>query len=492
MRDRTHGPIRGPFEERSSSGTVFHLPEETGGEGSDSSRAGGMRVGKVYRLVAVALALSVALVPGMFMNDDGPWNQAENDLTMPSAEGAVPTGPASDASKAVTTDMRSWTVAVYWDADNNLESITDAMVGLWLDSLTDRTDVAMSIYIDRLYGPANVSTVTEDGWTEALALGEVNSSDPDTLSSFIEFTVTEPTLAAENYILILQDHGLGYLGTLCDESEPVKAWMSIDGIRSAMLDAADSTGEKVDIVALDACCMSTVEVAYELRDTASYLVSSELTVPFDGLNYLALLSGLSEDPGISPTDLACKMVDDYGDWYSAPLGTYPTLYPYMQDFGTLSAVDLTKMSALGDAIAAFTEAILPKDGSLVTPLNIATNHNFVFKWENNMCVGFNADLMGMFAELATTVRDTHPEVAALCDDIVDAAQDAIVKNWASWRFHGTPTGISIFTPPGVGIYDVYWDGLCRVYDQLGLDFVDDTRWDEVLKSYYLANKCAGV
>jgi hypothetical protein len=100
--------------------------------------------------------------------------------------------------------------------------------------------------------------------------------------------------------------------------------------------------------------------------------------------------------------------------------------------------------------------------------------------------------MGMFAELATAVRDTHPEVAALCDDIVDAAQDAIVKNWASWRFHGTPTGISIFTPPGVGIYNVYWDGLCRVYDQLGLDFVDDTCWDEVLKSYYLANKCAGV
>jgi len=45
---------------------------------------------------------------------------------------------------------------------------------------------------------------------------------------------------------------------------------------------------------------------------------------------------------------------------------------------------------------------------------------------------------------------------------------------------------------GRDIYNVYWDGLCRVYDQCGLDFVDDTRWDEVLRSYYLANKCAGV
>jgi len=450
-------------------------------------------VGVVWRLVAVVIALCVALVPGMLTNGAVPEDQAESfEIVAPSADGGGAEEELIDAPEAVTTDLRDWTVAIYWDADNNLESITDAIMALWMDSLTNRVDIALSVYIDRLYGPANISTVTEDGWKEVKALGEANTSDPETLQSFIEFTVTEPSLAAENYLLILQDHGLGYLGTLCDESEPVKAWMSIDGIRSAMLDAADSTGEKVDIVALDACCMSTVEVAYELRDTATYLVSSELTVPFDGLNYMGLLCGLSEDPDISVEGLACKMVDDYGDWYSAPLGTYPSLYPYMQDFATLSAVDLSKMSALVEAIAAFTDAVLPKDGALVTSLNIAANHNMIFKWENSMSVGFNADLKGMFSEFATMVRDTHPELADVCDDIVSAAEGAIVKNWASWRFHGNPTGISIFTPPGVGIYNVYWDGLSRVYDQLGLDFVDDTRWDEVLSAYYLSSKCAGA
>lgn len=406
-----------------------------------------------------------------------------------------------------TDALKNWTVGLYWAVDNDLDPSYDWYSGcqgvgggayftsdwypdLWENSLTNREDVGLAVFWDGLDG-ARTIVLDESGWVETQSLGYVNSADPEVLQDFIEYFMAEESLEAQHYLLVIMDHGLGYLGIVADESEPAKCWMSIDDLRGALDGAAEAIGKKLDIVDLDACCMATAEVAYELRDAAGYLVSSQMTVAMDGLNYMGLLEGLSENPCMTPLELACKIVDDYEDWYSAPLGTYPTIYPYMQDFATLSVIDLSKISAVGTAFAAFSNAVLPKDGTLVTPLNRATLHNFVFKWENNMCVGFNADVMGMFEDLAELVRATHPALAELCGSIVSASDEAIVKDWSSWRFQGTPNGMSVFTPPSIGIYDVNWDTLNRVYDQLSLDFVDDTRWDEVLLEYFCTTKRAG-
>jgi hypothetical protein len=98
-------------------------------------------------------------------------------------------------------------------------------------------------------------------------------------------------------MLMVQDHGNGYLGLCSDEGLPdsdvPKVWMSIDDLGRGVRDALDKTGGTIDVISLDACTLGTVEIAYELRGTASYLVASELGVPFDGQNYIELLSGLS-------------------------------------------------------------------------------------------------------------------------------------------------------------------------------------------------------
>ncbi len=388
--------------------------------------------------------------------------------------------------------LRAWTIGMYWGGDNNLDGDTETFIEMWMRYL-DTDEVAIAAFIDRLELPTNVSTLTEEGWVERYTPGEVNSSDPQVLAGFIEFMMTDPVLDAEKYMLIVQDHGLGYLGIIADESEPNgKAWMSIDGLGRALDIAYDATGKRLDIIDMDACSMATVEVAYELRGKATYMVASQLAVPFDGLNYMALLEGLSEDPGISPHDLACKMVDDYAEWYSAPLGTYPTLYPYMQDFATLSVIDLSKMEAVGDAFGELVDEMLPKDRALSNPLNTAAQHYFVAMWENNMGCGFTSDVRGMFGEVATLVRDSHPSVAALCDEVVASASDAIVKEWASWRFRDRPSGLSIFTPSSIGIYNVYWDSLERVYGEIGLDFAEESGWDDVLLTYFCTLKQLGL
>jgi hypothetical protein len=390
---------------------------------------------------------------------------------------------------------RDWTIAMYWASDNNLDEYTDYFVSLWREYLTNTEDVALCVFMDRLELPANISTLTEDGWVEKMSLGEVNSSSPDTLSMFIEYALTEPSLASDNFMLMIQDHGNGYLGLCSDEGLPdsdlPKVWMSIDDLGEGIRTALDSTGKSIDVIALDACTLGTVEIAYELRGTASYLVASELGVPFDGMNYMELLSGISEEPTIEPLDLACKLVDDYAAWYSAPLHTLPTLYPYMQDFASLSVIDLDAMEQLGDAFAAFADAVLPKEDALGKYLKTAAVQADVSLWMNNMGTWFYPDIQVMFANLSDTLRDEFPEVADACDDILEAADLAIVHDWASWRMRGLVTGLSVFVCPSIGIFEQHWDSFERVYNTVGLDFVDATGWDTVLLQYFCTVKQYG-
>ena len=399
------------------------------------------------------------------------------------------------ASTSEDDGVRDWTIAMFWASDNNLDEYTDYFVNLWKESLTNTEDVGLCVFLDRADADSNISILTEDGWVETMNLGEANSSSPETLAMFVDYALTEPSLASENFMLMVQDHGNGYLGLCCDEglpdTEALEAWMSIDGLGPGIRDALESSGGEIDIVALDACTLGTVEIAYELRGVAPYLVASELGVPFDGMNYAALLTGLSEDSSIEPLDLACKLVDDYEDWYSAPLGTYPTLYPYMQDFSSLSVIDLDAISDMAGAFSTFRDAVIPKDNSLGYILKTAAMQSDPSIWLNNMGVWTYPDIITMFTLLSETTAEEYPEVASACEGLVAAADAAIIHDWASWRMKGVPTGLSVFVCPSIGAFEVNWDLFDRDYDKVGLDFVEDSGWDEVLKEYFYTVKQYG-
>lgn len=408
---------------------------------------------------------------------------------MASSAVAVNNPPSSDDAP------HEWTIAMYWCSDNSLDEYTDYFVNLWGESLTNRDDIALCMFFDRAELPANISTLTEDGWVEEADLREVNSSSPDTLASFITYALTEPKLASDNFMLMIQDHGNGYLGLCSDEGLPdsdlLKTWMSIDGLGNGINSALIETGKSIDIIALDACTLASIEIAYELRGTASYLVASQLGVPFDGMDYHALLSGLSETPSMEPLDLACKLVDDYAAWYSAPLHTLPTLYPYMQDYASLSVIDLNALSGLVGAFADFTDAVMPKITSLGKLMKTAAVQADVSLWMNNMGTWFYPDIRIMFTNLAASTESAYPEVSAACGAIVQAANTVILHDWASWRMRGLVTGLSVFVPPSIGIFEVYWDSFDRAYDNVGLDFLDDSGWDTVLLEYFCTVKQYG-
>ena len=84
-------------------------------------------------------------------------------------------------------------------------------------------------------------------------------SDPNTLTDFIDWAVEN--YPAQNYFLILSDHGDGWEnGLLLDELNG-RHWMSTRQLQQALTNA-DSP---MTILGLDMCLEGDTEVAYQLR-----------------------------------------------------------------------------------------------------------------------------------------------------------------------------------------------------------------------------------
>ena len=156
-------------------------------------------------------------------------------------------------------------------------------------------------------------------------LGEVNMADGDSLVDFVTWAVS--TYPSDRYVLILSDHGMGWPGGWSDPapgdrdggSAPLIQQLPDDSIYLAELDQAladiqAQTGiEKLDLIGMDACLMSQLEIYSMLQPYAHYAVASEETEPGLGWAYSAFLSLLVYEPSISTADLATNIVESYID-----------------------------------------------------------------------------------------------------------------------------------------------------------------------------------
>lgn len=264
---------------------------------------------------------------------------------------------------AAPVDKKKWTVLVYSAADNNLETALVSDVAE-MESVGGTENMNLIAQLDRGKNPSSLS----GGWAgckrfellkgnhhgnsiggSALEdLGQVNMSDPKTLTDFITWGMKK--YPAENYMLLVSDHGGGWLGVAEDDSH--HGWMTMPNFKKALVDAQKATGEKIDVLGFDACLMASTEVTDELKDVADYMVASENTIGGDGWNYSSIFSSkavksLQDTLGsrftIGPREVAAKIVDDSRDH---------------QATNTLSAIDLTKADALTKATDELAKKIL--------------------------------------------------------------------------------------------------------------------------------------
>lgn len=136
-------------------------------------------------------------------------------------------------------------------------------------------------------------------------LGQLDCTAPDALSSFIAWGAAN--YPADRYMLLFWDHGGGPVyGFGSDEwNSDQYASLTIDEMQTAL----SRGGVYFDMIGMDCCIMSCLEVCAALYDYCDYTVLSEDFESGLGWNYTPWLSALYADTSIRTTDLGRKIVD---------------------------------------------------------------------------------------------------------------------------------------------------------------------------------------
>jgi hypothetical protein len=269
-------------------------------------------------------------------------------------------------------NLPEWTVMIYLDADNNLESAGIDDINE-MEMVGSSTDVNIVIQVDRI--PHSVLAANNEGsaddtsngdWTNTRRyyitqdfdpytinsdlksdLGELNMGDSQTLIDFADWTVNN--YPAKKYLLVIWNHGGGFRSPAYTTKDI--AWddtsgdkITIPELEYALSAISVQMGKKIDIVGMDACLMAMTEVAYQIKDYADILVTSEENEPGDGWPYDTILAQLVANPTMSSTQLATDIVDKY-------------IYSYPYNEVTQSAIDLSYMDDLAGQLSSMADSI---------------------------------------------------------------------------------------------------------------------------------------
>jgi len=373
-------------------------------------------------------------------------------------------------------NLPEWTVMVYLDADNNLESAGIDDINE-MEMVGSSTDVNIVIQVDRI--PHSVLAANNEGsaddtsngdWTNTRRyyitqdfdpytinsdlksdLGELNMGNPSTLIDFASWAVSN--YSAKKYLLVIWNHGGGFRSSAYTTKDIAWDDTSGDKITMSELEYALSAisvqmGKSIDIVGMDACLMAMTEVAYQIKDYADILVTSEESEPNDGWPYDTILGQLVVNPTTSPEQLATDIVDKY-------------IYSYPYNDVTQSAIDLSHMDTLATQLSAMALAVM---SDTLTPtinyINAANSSQYYGDWDF-------IDLYDFCNEVLAYSNSVFVKSIAL--SIQQTLSSAVLR----WGYYGygvdKSRGLSIYFP--YISYDSYYNNT---------NFAQDTWWNEML------------
>jgi hypothetical protein len=187
---------------------------------------------------------------------------------------------------------RKWTVMVYMAAGDSHKLDTVAVRDLEeMEAGTKGNDnVGVVVQINRHWPKTAQRYAIANGETQLAMLpaltGDTDMADEKTLSAFLESVVSADEYRAANYCLVLWGHAFG-VGFGRDGEDA----LLLPELRRALEALQEArSGKPLEILGTNACSMSYLEAAFELKDVISLMVASQITVPFAGWPYSVILS----------------------------------------------------------------------------------------------------------------------------------------------------------------------------------------------------------
>ncbi len=333
------------------------------------------------------------------------------------------------------------------------------------------------------------------GSEELADLGELDMSDPQTLQDFITWAIA--TYPADNYALVMSDHGMGWLGgwTDMDSGDGDMSLAEIDGALSA---SVNQTGiGQFEFVGFDACLMAQLEAFSMLTPYAKYAAASEETEPAVGWAYASFLGALVDNPAMSGADLAKAVVDSYiSEDYritndDARVSFVEENYESGADLSaeevaadmsvdvTMSAVDLSQIAALNEAINQLAISLTNVDQS-----NVAAARSYTQSYTSV----FDKEIPDSFIDLGNFVELVSDEtgdsdVANAAQQVTDAIQQAVLSEKHGEQKPGS-TGISFYFPNSE-LYTMTTDEEWVSYTTTADRFAAASLWDDFLVFHYM-------
>lgn len=388
------------------------------------------------------------------------------------------------------TNVSKWTVIFYFDGDQHetTYSLSDKMVADLqnLEKVGSTADVNFVVLMDLDGINDSHLYYVKQGETEEIPLSSINSSwgkevnmgDKNTFAEFVCWTITN--YPAEHYNIYLNNHGGGWRG-ICIDEHPAPDKLNLTELKEAFSLITSRAGKKIDLVSMDACLMSMVEVAYQLRDYANYLVASESFIHthetgaglFLNWQIDEIYKALVLDPDMSAVDLARKSVETFKTDVSFVL---PPCIIKPQAVDCIGAINLSMISQVVQIIDNLSKQLMENRLKIFLPIVFLKTQKFSGAFDY---IGYTfypyVDVYDFSKNLADIVP--YEEIKETSYNLLDSIEKAVlVERHGKYRFlgeHPNAHGLSVYLPYRRINYSPEYEKL---------DFSVDTGWDDFIRS----------
>jgi hypothetical protein len=445
----------------------------------------------------------------------------------------------NDETKAVEIPVypkAKWTVAVYMNGDNELEtSITGGTTmekgkeivlpgdfHFELAAQGSNPDIHVVALVDRSpdystsmdnwnnsrlyyikYGdfPDNNGTY----WTNGTDFDELNMANAHTLTWFIE--TVQKKFPSDHLYLSLWDHNWGWHAGWFQKDETSKSdTMDYTHLYQALLSDTSKSNSKsqgktsglglVDLVGYDACVAAQIEVLHTWRPFSAAFVGSQDYVGWGGVDYSAVVSALRSNASLSPAELAVvvarSMLTDPDDHCAS---AFSFLAPVPVPAAAASSANTSAGTGTGTGSEPDDGGVVPFDGIVAgvdTLAGLFLQHLDAIRdtlvevreqtpqTPHYPSDEFHRDLRGMALGVADRLA-AYPDVVQAAAELVASFDRALLFNEVVYRGKGQQKS----SCQGGSGMTIYWtrSGQRPSADYLTTSFALATQWDEFLQAF---------
>ena len=351
--------------------------------------------------------------------------------------------------------VAQWNVYVYMNAQPNLDDfalkdIEEMKLAGASPDVNVFVQLALSDHQVRRYviQPGDAQLVDE--------LGAIDPFDSRNLADFV--TWAHEKYPARRHAIVVWGHGASLperIRQVIPESggdQFSRRGMDLKFLHQSALRIRRALGRRVDVWGYDSCFMGRVEVGYELRGAARFMVASQDTVDAAGWDYNAWLSQLLDRPSMDGSELA-QLITRLSSL--SPAG----------DEREIACIDLLRYRSLTEAVSLLGEQLSSYAADRGHMASIVTAHYRARRYvSDERQTSAYLDLDSLAASFIGP--EFPPELVAAAREVQQAVAKAVLLRFGDFR----SSGISIFHQLKSRLPS----------DYLSLDFSRDTHWDDYL------------